>query len=422
MDSLVRRGTTFTNAYIMGGQSAAVCMPSRAMLMTGRHLFNVVDNGRVIPEDHALMPEVFRAAGYRTFGTGKYHNGPRAFARSFTDGGRIFFGGMSDHYKVPVMDFDPTGKYPTDKRYSVDGTHSSELFSDAAIGFLESIRGDDTPFFMYVSYTAPHDPREMPKEYLDMYDPDSLPIPENFLAEHPFDNGELKVRDEKLAPWPRTHAEIRKHLAAYYAMITHVDAQIGRVLKALEDAGHLDDTIIAFAGDNGLAVGQHGLLGKQNLYEHSIHVPLIFCGPGVPEGERRDAFCYLFDIFPTLCGLTGLPIPDSADGVSLVPVIQGGSDGARAAMFFAYKNYQRAVRTDRYKLILYNVDGKKKTQLFDLQNDPRETKNLADDPENGYIVRRLTWIMKDWFKKTGDGIDLSSDDWSVPIIPAWGTK
>ncbi|GAI83201.1 unnamed protein product, partial [marine sediment metagenome] len=177
------------------------------------------------------------------------------------------FGGMSNHLKVPVYDFDPSGEYPKEKQYTGE-KFSSEMFADEAIKFLENDTGDD-PFFMYVSFTAPHDPRMAPKEYEEIYPRERIFIPENFMPEHPFDNGEMKIRDEKLAPWPRTEKIVRDHIGAYYAMITHTDAQIGRLVDALEKNGKAENTIIIFAGDNGLAVGQHGLLGKQNLYEHS---------------------------------------------------------------------------------------------------------------------------------------------------------
>ena len=277
-------------------------------------------------------------------------------------------------------------------------------------------------FFLYLSYTAPHDPREMPEKYLNMYDPEKIPLPENFLPGHPFDNGELEVRDEKLAPRPRTPEEIRKHTAAYYAMITHVDDQIGRVLTTLKETGHSENTIIVFSGDNGLAVGQHGLLGKQNVYEHSVHVPLVINGPGIPEGEKRGDFCYLFDIFPTLCDLTGLPVPESVDGINLAPVIREETRKPRDSLFFAYKNFQRSVRTDRWKLILYNVNGVKTTQLFDLANDPQETNNLVGEQAYTGRIRELTTLMENWIKKTGDKVDLDQPGWGVPVIPAWGKK
>src|SRR5690606_25798798 len=177
------------------------------------------------------------------------------------------------------------------------------------------------PFFLYLSYTAPHDPRMAPEEFASQYPPDEILLPENFMPEHPFPNGELKIRDENLAPFPRTEENTREHIAAYYAMISHVDAQIGRVLDALDQSGQAENTMIIFAGDNGLAVGQHGLMGKQNLYEHSIRVPLIISGPGIPQGEKRETLCYLLDLFPTLCEFIDIPTPDSVEGVSFAPVI-----------------------------------------------------------------------------------------------------
>jgi len=401
IDSLVRNGTAFTNAYIMGSMSGAVCIPSRAMLMTGRTLFHLDGVGNVIPESHIALPEVLQKAGYITFHTGKWHQDPKASARCFSAGAKIFFGGMSDQYKVPVRDFDPTGKYPKEKIYYVEGKHSSELFSDAAIQFLRDYK-DNKPFFVYIAYTSPHDPRHMPKEYLDMYDPQGIILPRNFLPEHPFDNGDMKTRDEKLAPWPRTPQEIRKHIAAYYAMITHVDAQIGRVLASLKETGQAENTIIIFSGDNGLAVGQHGLMGKQNIYDHSVHVPLIICGPGIPKGQKRDAFCYLLDIFPTLCELLGISIPSSVEGHSLVSIIKQRRKKIRGTLFFAYKDVQRGVRDERYKLIEYFVNGKRTTQLFDLQSDPWEFDNLADNPDYVQHLQRLRKELLKWKEQLGD--------------------
>jgi arylsulfatase A-like enzyme len=394
MDALVRTGTTFTNAYIMGSTSGAVCMPSRAMLMSGQNLFDLTRSGRTVPPEHSMLPEVLRRAGYVTFATGKWHNQRQPFARCFTAGANIFFGGMSDHYAVPVNDFDPTGEYPKESRPRRQGKHSSELFSDAAVDFLRNYKDDD-PFLVYVSYTAPHDPRTAPKKYHDMYDPNKLTLPASFMPEHPFDNGQMRIRDEELAPWPRTPAEIRKHLADYYAMITHVDAQIGRVLNALRETGHADNTIIVFSADNGLAVGRHGLLGKQNLYEHSVHVPLIICGPGIPKAKKRTGLCYIHDLYPTLCEIVNVPIPKSVRTASLLPMLNRGKP-VHSTLFFAYKDIQRGLRDDRYKLIEYSVKDARTTQLFDLKTDPAELNNLADDPAYTPHLRRLRTELLAW--------------------------
>ena len=420
LDALCRQGTAFSHAFIMGGTQGAVCVPSRAMLLSGQTLFHahsaVIAPGDA-PRSHVLFPEHFRKAGYETFGVGKWHNGERLYARCFGGGENIFFGGMSDHLKVPVADFDATGQYAKGQRHAGE-KFSSALFSDSAIKFLRGQRGDK-PFLLYVAYTAPHDPRMPPGEYAAMYPPERMALPRNFLPEHPFDNGDMRVRDEQLAPWPRTREVIRQHIAAYYGMITHLDAQIGRVLAALEDSGHARDTIVVFAGDNGLAVGQHGLLGKQNVYEHSVRVPLIIRAPGLRPGRVSHSFCYLLDVFPTLCELAGLPAPASVEGRSLAPLLRQPKTRLRETMFFAYRHFQRAVRTDGWKLIRYQVGGQPTTQLFDLREDPWETRNLAGEPAQAARLRELTVLLKDWMKKTDDPLDLDQPGWGY-VSPGSG--
>jgi arylsulfatase A-like enzyme len=425
LDALVRRGTTFTHAHIPCGTSGAVCMPSRAMLHTGRTLFHLQDAGSSIPEDHTLMGEHLRANGYHTFGTGKWHNGPASYHRSFCSGAEIYLGGMADHWNMPASDYDPTGKYdnikptcpnpwfrntiwPEHCDYITPGKHSSELLADAAIDFLRDYEGDD-PFFAYVSFLAPHDPRTMPEEFRTMYDPDNVDLPPNFMPEHPFDNGELDMRDEALAAKPRQEAEIRRHLAEYYAMITHLDHEIGKVLATLDEQGLTDDTIIVFAGDNGLAVGQHGLMGKQSCYEHSVRVPLVFAGPGVPENAKRDSYVYLLDIFPTLCSMVGLDLPRSVEGTDFSDAIASDGIPVRDTLFAAYCACQRMVKDRDYKLIEYVVDETHtETQLFDLHDDPWELTNLADDPGLADTLARLRAELCRW-----------RDDWDDPASP-WG--
>ncbi len=388
LDRLAAGSTVFTGAHIQGSTVPAVCLCSRACLLTGRTLFRAPrDTGRF-----ALWPEVFRKAGYATFGTGKWHNGPAAYARSFTDGGAIFFGGMSNHLKVPIHDFDPTGRYPKEDR-RIGKAFSSTLFSDAAVDFLKR-RRDPEPFFAYVSYTAPHDPRMPPPKYDAMYDRAAVPLPASFMPEHPFDNGELKIRDEKLAPFPRTPEVVREHLAAYYGMISHVDFEMGRVLQALEETGRADDTIVVFAGDNGLAVGRHGLMGKQNLYDHSVRVPLMIRAPGGGRGTRTAALCALHDVFPTVADLAGLTVPQTVEGKSLAPLVRGEDAAVRTEVGAAYKDCQRMVRDERFKLIWYpEID---RVQLFDLEADPHELTDLAADPDHADRLGAMKTRLAAW--------------------------
>ena len=413
IDQLAREGISFTHAHIMGGTSGAICMPSRAMLMTGKSLFHLEMKGATIPDDHVMFPEILQDMGYKTFGTGKWHNGKQAYARCFTDGGKIFFGGMSNHLAVPCFDFDSSGTYPEEKKKTGE-KFSSELFVDEAIHFLEAYTGD-APFFIYVSFTAPHDPRMAPDSFANLYSSDEIELPSNFMVEHPFNNGEMKVRDEKLAPWPRTPEIIREHIAAYYAMITHTDQQIGRLLETIEMLGKKENTIVVFAGDNGLAVGQHGLMGKQNLYEHSVRVPLIFSGPGIPGNKRSDALCYLIDIFPTICDLVNTETPGGIEGKSLVPAFKNRKAKTRTELFYAYRNLQRGIRTsDNWKLIKYQVNNVETTQLFNLNTDPWEINNLAELPDYSDKLLEMVNLLDQSMKKYDDPMDLSREYWGKP--------
>ena len=403
LDSLMTRGTTFRQTHIMGSLVGAVCVPSRAAVLTSANLFR--SGGNQINPDLAVWPQVMREAGYHTFFSGKWHNDRQTFTNSFDEGAKIFFGGMSDQYKVPVFDFDPTGKYPNDARY-IGEKFSTELFTDSAVQFIEDYDETD-PFFLYLSFTSPHDPRTAPGEYATMYPPEEIPVPENFVPEHPFDNGEMRIRDEVLAPFPRTPEIVQQHIADYYGMITHMDAEMGRVLQTLEAAGHLDNTIVIYTADHGLAVGQHGLLGKQNLYNHSIRVPSIFAGPGISEGVTVDALTYLYDVFPTVCDLTGVECPDTTEGKSLVPLMEGCVDRVRATVFAAYRDIHRTISDGRWKLIRYYVSeetgkGTDYIQLFDLAEDPWETTNLADLPEHADRIRSLAADMQMWQTETDD--------------------
>ena len=400
LDKLVAAGFSFRGNYIFGGNNGAVCVPSRAMLMSGKTWFNV---DTIALKGVKLLPELLQENGYVTFATGKWHNGQDSWLRAFQYGKAVMFGGMSDHTKVPVRDLGPDGKLTAER---TGRKFSSELFADAAIEFLEN-HDRKKPFFEYVAFTAPHDPRQPPPAYREMYYRNLPPLPLNFLPQLPFDNGMMSdLRDENLAPWPRTEAVIRDQIAEYYGMITHLDEQIGRIMEALKQTGQADNTIIIYAADNGLALGSHGLLGKQSVFEHSMKVPLIFAGPGIPGGKSTKAFTYLLDIFPTICDAIGIKTSDDLEGESLLPLWEGRKSRIRDSVFLPFIQIQRAIRDERWKLIVYPKISH--IQLFDLQKDPQETTNLIDRREYSAHVRRLLRLMKQWQAKVGDKLDLPS--------------
>jgi len=440
LDRLVEQGTTFTHAHIMGGTSAAVCMPSRAMMLTGRTLFSIERQGQRIPREHAAMPEWFRSHGYATAHVGKWHQDRESHTRCFSTGAKIFgfrkkqgwYEACNGHWHIPVHDFDATGEYDPNGGYNDPavepfpppfettkerGRHSVEVFTDAAIDFIRRYPDSEDaaagkPFFLYLAHIAPHDPRQYPARFKERYNADTVSLPPNFATRHPFDNGELKVRDELLEAHPRRPEAVRQHIADYYALIALIDEHVGRLLDSLEQSGQAGNTIVVFSGDNGLAVGQHGLMGKQNLYDHSVRVPLVFAGPSIPKKQTTEAWCYLLDIFPTLCDLTGLSTPESVQGKSLVPAIEKPAKIIRDSLHFAYRGVQRGTRVGRHKLIEYVVDRKRTTQLFDLETDPHETNDLAGQVGYTETVESLRRELRRWRDEFGDDQEMARQFWN----------
>ncbi len=389
LDTLVARGFRFRNAYCLGGNVPAVCMPSRNMLLSGNAYFRWRDfvppgrpasaRGHLAPGDGPNLPLALKAAGYRT-----YHHGKRGNT-------------------APLIEarFDVCRYLDNDEAERRSG-EPGKLIVDAAIAVLAA-QPADRPLFLSLAFGNPHDPRVAAPAYRDRYDPAAIPLPRNYLPEHPFDNGELRVRDETLLPWPRTPEAVRQTLHDYYSTVTALDAQIGRLLEALRARGLLDRTLIVFAADQGIALGSHGLLGKQNLYDPSMKAPLVFAGPGVPHGSS-DALVSLLDVFPTLCDLVGAPAPAGIDGVSLRPILDGRRAEGRPELLLAYRDGQRAIRDPRWKLIRYPAIGR--TQLFDLQADPDEIDDRSGDPDQQARVADLLQRLQRLQRAFGDDLPL----------------
>lgn len=427
LDKLAQQGLAFMQAHVMGGHQGAVCVPSRAMMLTGRYVNRLPGDGSVIPDSIVSLPEVLQQKGYSTFHTGKWHSDKASHNRLFKSGDNIFFGGM--HFPKDggqehpgVFHYDPTGIYPATQRWNSD-TFSTELYADAAIRFLSSKEARAKPFYCYVAFTSPHDPRTPPKKYADLYQPEKMTLPPNFLPQHPFDNGDLNVRDEQLIPHPRTREDVKREIALYYGMISEMDAQVGRIMKALDDAGLRENTIIVFAGDNGLAVGQHGLVGKQSLYEHSIRVPMIISGPGIPKNTRTDAFAYLSDISPTLYDYLGINPPATVEAKSLMPVVNNPKTSVRSSIYNVYGHWSRSIKSaDGFKLILYNVKGVSTTQLFDLKKDPWEMRDLSNEKSYAEKIRQLRSLLKQEMRDAHDDLDIDLPDWGrKPNQRAYGS-
>ncbi len=407
LDRLVKRGTTFTRATC----AHPLCVPVRAEILTGCTGFKNGVHPPISQPDLnlATWPNTMRLAGYHTWWVGKWHIAGRPSTRGFADSLGLFSSGQRP--PNPQYDYrsqEVTGyrgwMFQTDDRrlmpehgYGLTPDISAQ-FADAAIEFIR--RAPAEPFFLQVNFTAPHDPLLIPTSYKNAYDPASIPLPGNFLPRHPFDHGNYSGRDEKLLPWPRTPEAIRSDLAVYYAVISHLDEQVGRILDALDETGQRQNTIIIYSSDHGLALGSHGLMGKQNMYEHTINVPFILAGPGIPEGERQEAQCYLRDLFPTVCELTGVSIPESVQGKSLVPILHRQVSEVYPFIVGYFRDVQRMIRKGHWKFVRYPKINHE--QLFDLNSDPLEMHSLIGTAEHQAKADELRVELSDWLRDHDD--------------------
>ena len=414
LDRLATQGLTFTQAYNQGSWTGAVCVASRTMLNTGRFLWHAERLDRQAEqerEEGRFWSEYMKAAGYETYMTGKWHvkaDASKAFDHLVNERP-----GMPNQtpagYNRPLPGQpDPWSPYERDfEGFWKGGKHWSEVLGDDATQFLREASNDDQPFFMYLAFNAPHDPRQSPKEFVDRYPLDDVDVPANFLPEYPFKE-EMKsgsaLRDEQLAPFPRTPEAVKVQRQEYYAIITHMDEQIGRILEAMEETGKADNTYIFFTADHGLAVGQHGLMGKQNLYDHSVRVPFIVVGPGVPRGESNTTPVYLQDNMPTTLELAGVAKPDHVQFHSMMPLIHGAEVTPYPAIYGAYLDAQRSIRQDEYKLILYPATGK--VRLYHVATDPHEMEDRAGDPSQQVRIKNLFEKLLDLQDEMGDTLDL----------------
>ena len=388
LDQVVERGFVFRHAYTFGAHIGSVCLPSRTMLYTGCHLFHNLGygNGKT-----TTFPQAMKEAGYATIRSGKFGANPNDLCKPFD--------------------------------VNLNG-YNSEVNANNIIAFIKE-RAGQAPLFLHMASNEPHDPQFATPEYYPLYRAQDLALPVNFLPLHPFDNGEMVIRDEATVPWPRTRENLTAKLARYYASISYWDAHVGRIIQALKEAGEFERTIIIIAGDNGLSLGEQGLVGKQNVYENGgMQVPLVIAGPGIPQGHS-EAFAYLMDLYPTVCELLGMAAPQGIDGKSLAPVLAGKAAQVRPYAFTCYTDVQRSIRDQRWKLIRYPKINR--SQLFDLAADPHEMKDLAaaadQAPKVGEMLARLAQAQQEY----GDTCPLTSPNpasvaWTPPPVAAEPAK
>ena len=403
INRLAQEGMVFESAYHMGSWSGAVCTPSRHMIMSGRTLWQLPSYRKVFQNPDApdslelqTMGAVFNRAGYKTMRTCKKGNSYAAANAQFT----------------VVRD--------ASKRGGTEETGSA-WHGKQVLDYLNEREQEQEidPFLIYFGFSHPHDTRDGTPELLAKYgsvnhtDTSNLPpahpkqpiLPPNYLQAHPFFHGHPELRDEERVSgvWKkRDEQTIRNELGREYACSENIDIQLGKVLDKLEDMGELENTYIIYTSDHGIAIGRHGLMGKQNLYEHTWRVPFIVKGPGIEAGKRVQGNIYLADILPTLCDLADIEVPSTVQSKSFKPILFGEKNSIRDVLYGVYsggtKPGMRSVKKGDWKLIKYDMmDGNiQKTQLFNLAENPNEyltehnreaamETNLADNPT--YIAK-----------------------------------
>lgn len=437
IDWLAKNGATFDEAYQMGAWVGAVCTCSRHMVMSGRTLWHIPDkrqpsknnpntkDPKLVPPELAnnTLAAVFNRAGYDTMRTCKNGNSYEAANKQFT------------------VRRDAT------KRGGTAETGSA-WHADQVLDFLNQRERtkDEDPFFIYFGFSHPHDTRDGTPELLEKYgavnhtDKNTLPelegkepkLPINYLPKHPFHHGQPGLRDEVAVKgvWTkRDEATIRNEIGRQYACSENIDIQIGRVLEKLKATGELENTYIVYTSDHGMAIGRHGLQGKQNLYQHTWRVPYIVTGPKIESGIRVKGNIYLLDSLATLCGLTNVTPPETNEGKSAAPVLFGETETVRDVMYGCYcggtQPGMRCVKKGDWKLVKFDVlDGEvQETQLFNLAENPHEflqqhrskqvvsytgvkpTKdqtNLADDPRFAEKRQEMETLLLSEMKRLHD--------------------
>ncbi|ALJ05374.1 choline sulfatase [Pseudalgibacter alginicilyticus] len=437
LDRLVESGVSFSHTFNQGSYTPAVCVASRTMLVTGGNLWKAASYSKQgnnfkdkndpksnlkykeisFKKADTYWPQYLKQVGYDTYMSGKWHVGEVKPEAIFDYSAHIRPGMPNQTNERYKRNFDKDksdtwSPYDTiNGGYWQGGKHWSEILADDGISFLEKAKEKEVPFFMYLAFNAPHDPRQSPKKFVDMYPVDDIDVPKNFIPEYPYNEAAgagRKLRDEKLAPFPRTEYSVKVNRQEYYAIITHMDEQIGRILEALEASGKADNTYVFFTADHGLAVGDHGFIGKQNMYDSSMRVPMIMSGPNVPKGKTVDSFVYLQDVMATTLDIAGIEKPEQIDFHSLLPLAMGETNkSAYPVVYGAYFGTQRMYRTENYKMIIYPTINK--VRLYNMKKDPLEIVDLAENKEeHRELLNRLFQEYKMLQNQMGDPIDITA--------------
>jgi iduronate 2-sulfatase len=419
IDRLAARGTRFDNAYAQ----YPVCNPSRTSLLTGRYptqtgVMNNNDYFRRKFPDWVTLPQYFKNNGYATLRSGKIFHGGIDDPVSWTEGGEapdpnITERGNPNYKPTTPASSDPDDEEKTqsqganikasnsDRIIVLEGDgekHGDYKATTRAIAMMEKYK--DKPFFLALGLVKPHSPPTAPKKFFDLYDINKIPLPVDFgttpKAPEGFPAISIAPRNADLFIGRESTPELSREMKrAYWASVSFVDAQVGRILEALEKNGLKDNTIVVFWGDHGYHLGEKGKWSKAySLYEVGLRVPLIIA---VPKGKANysDRVVELIDMYPTLADLCGLPRPPEIEGVSLKPLLTKPEKNWNN-ISYAVTDYRgilgRSVRTDRWHYVEWD-NGKEGNMLFEHPKDNLELKNLATDPKYAFVVAEMKQLL-----------------------------
>ena len=399
LDALAARGTTFLNAHCQ----APICNPSRASLMFGLRptttgIYGLQPAPREIPQlrDRTSLAQYFSENGYRTYGTGKiYHMGTTAGGKQKRPEFDVIgkFGGVGSMPPKKLIPPTPFGNHPQ-MDWGVWPTNNDDTEKGdykVATWVAEQIRTapTDQPFFLAAGFFLPHVPCYVTQKWFDLY-PDNDSVLPKILAKDRDDTPRFSwylhwTLPEPRLSWLQQNDQWRNLVRSYLASTSFIDAQIGRVMEALEQSGKADNTIVVVWSDHGWHLGEKGISGKNSLWDRSTRVPLIFAGPGVKAGQRCTQPAELLDIYPTLIELSGLEKRSDLDGITLLPQLRDASTQRERPAITTHNTGNHGIRSERWRYIRY-ADGSE--ELYDMAADPQEWHNLASKPEHAAILEQ----------------------------------
>ena len=403
INRLAQQGVLFEAAYC----NQAVCSPSRNALMIGLRpqtlgIYDLPTHFRLGSPNAVTVAAHFRQHGYQTQGLGKILHTGQGNKEDDASWSEPHWRPKSIQYHLPESTANqrdsrngPRGT-ATESANVDDDAYADGLIAAEAVQRIHRATGKPgQPFFIAVGFMKPHLPFVAPKKYWDLYDPATLPMPQ--VVDPPKDSpayatqsgGELRTYSDMPQQGRISEEDTRRLIHGYYAATSYTDAQIGKLLDAIDKAGLIDDTVVVLWGDHGWHLGDHSMWCKHTNYEQATRIPLIVASPGCAAGQMTKSLIETVDIYPTLCELTGLPVREGLDGTSFARILQSTEAKTQESVIHVYPRggrLGRAIRTDRYRMVEWKEPGASvataEYELYDYQTDPLETANLATkEPE-----------------------------------------